>query len=222
MTPESNSIPGDRRPAEDGPGVVTAFTLVVWVACVTVGLTGLWSAPSSAPRSPPASQPVTQVVSVVLQSEPTPPVAAVTPPAAAVAEAAVLPSVPTAAVPSPAIAFAVPVAGPARVGPAAAAVPVGRGSAPVVRTITFGRGEGAQPAPEYPDAARAAGQQGTVVIRFTIDPDGRITRAWAVRPSPFPLLNDAATAAVRDSWRYGSGPPRVYDVPITFRLNPAD
>ncbi len=130
-----------------------------------------------------------------------------------------MPSVPTAAPPSPAIAFAVPVAAPTRVGPAAAAVPVARPAVPAVRDITLGQGEGAQPAPEYPEAARAAGQQGTVVVRLSVDVDGRVTDALPVTPSPFPLLNRAATDAVRDTWRFKPGSARMYDVPITFRLN---
>ena len=216
----SESIPGDRADADE-PGLIPAFTFAVWAACLAVGLTGLLSQPAGPP--PPTTttttttRPAAQVVSVTLEAEPSPPQPRPIIPAVAAkpVPVAVAP-VPTAALPSPAIAFAVPVVGPARVGPVAC------GSAPVVRQITFGRGEGDQPAPDYPDAARAAGQQGVVVVRLSIGPDGRVGNAWAVAPSPFPLLNRSATDAVRDTWHFAAGPPRLYDVPITFRLNPAD
>ena len=220
-------IPGARRQSDDGPGLLSAFTLVVWAACVVVGVTGLMSQPAAAPPPPPTSQPAVTVMDVELETDPAPPspirqAAAPPPPGAAAMQTPELPTVPTAAPPSPAIAFAVPVDGPARIGSAAAAVPVGRSAAPAVQRITYGQGVGRQPAPDYPDEARDAGQQGVVTVRLSVDADGRVTQAWAVAPSPFPLLNRAAVDAVRDRWRFAPGAPRLYDVSITFQLNPAE
>ncbi len=224
----SDFVPGGRAGRDDGPGLVPALTLVVWVGCLAVGLTSLRSQPPAPPLPPPASQPAVQVVNVMLEAAPTPTPPQPTPAPAAVAAApqeapaVPLPSIPTAALPSPAIAFAVPVAGPARIGPAAAAVPADRPPAPVVQRITYGQGVGRQPKPDYPDEARDAGQQGVVTVRMSVDADGRVADAWVVAASPFPLLNRAARDAVRDTWHFDPGTPRVYDVPIRFQLDPAD
>ena len=226
-TTEDVPIPGARH-RHDEAGLVPAFTLVVWVGCVAIGVTGLLTKPGPTPT--PASQPTAQLVSVMLEAEPTP-----DPPAAKAAKAApaetvdpgpALPSIPTAALPSPAIAFAVPVAGPARIVPAARAVPVARRAGTpvglVARQLVLGRGDGDQPKPDYPAEARHAGQQGVVTVRLSVDADGRVTNAWAVGPSPFPSLNRAAVDAVRDTWHFPAGPPQLYDVQINFQGNPSE
>jgi periplasmic protein TonB len=153
-----------------------------------------------------------------------------------------LPPVPAVAAPSPAIAFAVPVEGPTRIveakaaparpsamaatapntrdrqtpaPSAAAAVP----AADAPQQLTFGEGEGKQPAPEYPREAVIARQEGTVVVRFTVGRDGRVRNAEASTPSPSALLNQAAVRAVRETWRFNPGPVRTYEVSIQFELN---
>jgi hypothetical protein len=40
----------------------------------------------------------------------------------------------------------------------------------------------------------------------------------AATPCPWSLLNEAAVQAVRDTWRFGAGPVRTYEVPIRFEL----
>jgi protein TonB len=108
------------------------------------------------------------------------------------------------AAPSAAIAFAVPVAGPPH--PA------------TVHKLTYGEGEGQQPAPEYPREAVLAQQEGVVVVRFVVGKDGRVISADAVTPSHWPLLNQAAVRAVRDTWQFAPGPVRSYEVSIQFQL----
>jgi protein TonB len=126
--------------------------------------------------------------------------------------------------PSPAIAFALPVEGPVRVvEPAQAAfvrpaTPVTPASAPAAQPLTYGQGEGRQPAPSYPLAARRQGQEGTVLVRFTVGENGRVLAAEAAQPSPWPLLNDSALEAVRERWRFRPGPVRIYEVSIQFVL----
>ena len=220
------TLPGERSAADGGAALVPAFTLVVWVACVTVGLTGLLERPGGRPAASPAaaSQPVVQVVTVSLEDVPTPalpaaPEATAAPVSDPLPSVPAMPSIPTVALPSDAIAFAVPAAGPARVGPAADAVPAGRSSGPAVQRIAFGVGVGRQPKPDYPDDAKDAGQQGVVTIRMSVDADGRVKRAWVAKASPFPSLNRSAVDVVRDAWRFPAGPPRLYEVPITFHLN---
>jgi protein TonB len=90
---------------------------------------------------------------------------------------------------------------------------------PPATRLTFGEGEGRQPPPEYPRQAILARQQGTVGLRFTVGEDGRILSVEVTLPSRWPLLNQAAERAVRDTWRFNPGPRRIYEVPIEFDLN---
>lgn len=84
--------------------------------------------------------------------------------------------------------------------------------------IVFGRGEGKQPAPEYPFLARRQGQQGTVQVRFTVGENGRIVAAELAEPSAWPLLNASALKTIRNSWRFASGKTRLCQVSIHFTL----
>jgi protein TonB len=112
--------------------------------------------------------------------------------------------------PSPEIPFAVPTNQPFR--KASTGSPV--------QHLTFGTGEGDKPAPEYPREAKIARQQGTVVVRFTVDADGHVVNAEAFSPSPYPLLNQAAVRAVRETWdHFPAGKVRVYDVSFQFELH---
>jgi protein TonB len=91
-------------------------------------------------------------------------------------------------------------------------------AAPPVQTLTYGQGEGRQPAPRYPRRAIREGQEGTVLIRLSVNENGRVMSATAVSPSPWPLLNDAALEAVRQRWRFSPGSLRYFEVPIRFEL----
>lgn len=127
--------------------------------------------------------------------------------------------------PAPAIAFPVPIETPDR---SASPMPAGNSGpatataafAPpfAVHSLTFGRGEGRQPAPEYPPAAVRGGQEGTVRIGFGVGAHGRVVDAAVVTPSPWPLLNQAALRTVRDRWRFHSGGVRRFEVSIHFHL----
>jgi protein TonB len=141
---------------------------------------------------------------------------------------------------SPKLAFSVPVEEPSRIGAPAEAIPVravAHAEADVVRQssqpasplpaasptaqpqrLTFGQGEGNQPAPDYPRRAVLAGEEGTTVVRFTVGGNGRVLAAEASVPSPWPLLNEAAVRVVRDRWRFRPGPMRLYEVAIRFQL----
>jgi protein TonB len=61
----------------------------------------------------------------------------------------------------------------------------------------------------YPDLARAARVQGTVILEATIDETGAVTNVKVLRS--IPLLDRAATDAVR-RWRYT--PTRLNGVPV--------
>jgi TonB family protein len=119
------------------------------------------------------------------------------------------PSLEPVAEPSPEIPFAVPVNAPAR--RAQIASPV--------EHLTFGTGEGDKPPPEYPREAKIDHQQGTVTVQFTVNEEGHVTDTSAISPSAYPLLNQAAVRAVRDTWTFPHGKVRVYDVSFQFELH---
>jgi TonB family protein len=217
MSDEEELVPGGRRGVEDGPGLVTAFTLVVWIGCVAVGATGLLSQPASLP-APPTSQPAVQVVSVELEAAPPSPgpaAASVAPPTPPAVPMPQLPSVPAAALPSPAIAFAVPVAGAVRIRGAAEAMPV---VSAVRRLSAEGSGGGGdhRPTLHYP-ADTPPGLSGNVVVRFMVDGDGRVARAWVVTACRWPQLNQQA---VHDAYatREPPGPPHIDEYEATFKV----
>lgn len=141
--------------------------------------------------------------------------------------------------PAPEIALPKPVAAPSRIvprqqaesgsransQPATTAVassrngpPGGTGTAQGVQTLVFGQGEGRQPAPPYPPAAKLGGQQGTVVVRLTVGADGRVQDAETIRPCPWPSLNQSALRTIRSRWRFKSGAVRSYQIAIRFHL----
>ena len=182
----------------------------------------------------PAPAPANIAVPSPSPTQPPPLFAPATPPQA--------PQLIAVAMSSPAVAFALPIEAPARivevnqaafVRPAPQPAPVapstapttGTGKpstgitpAPAVQTLTFGEGEGTQPAPRYPDTARRAGQEGTVVIRFSVDADGRVRAAEPSSPSPWGALNREALRVVREQWRFKPGPARLCEVAIRFEL----
>jgi protein TonB len=79
------------------------------------------------------------------------------------------------------------------------------------------------PAPQYPPAARRAGQQGTVTLRVMVKRDGLPTRVEIEKSSGSRLLDTAAQDAVW-SWRFvparhGTDPIESWVlVPVVFRL----
>ena len=72
----------------------------------------------------------------------------------------------------------------------------------------------------YPDIAREAGVEGTVVVQALVGVDGRVRETRVVRS--IPMLNGAAQDAVRQ-WRFkpaltGGAPVATWvSIPITFR-----
>ncbi len=216
-------------------GLLTAFTLMLWLLCAAVGIAGLFLQPSS--PAPPATQPTAlgvQVLTVDMINEPqplavlsappdmAPPPSSEIPPAAAASPAlSPEPQWLALAAPIPAIAFVQPIDGPSRRVPAKQATPVAAEpvvSQNAVRQLTFGQGEGQQPSPEYPIESQLSRQTGTVVIRFAVGENGRVTSAEAISPCPWPLLNQSALRKVREAWRFPIGPPRTYEIAIDFVL----
>ncbi len=73
--------------------------------------------------------------------------------------------------------------------------------------------------PIYPQGAKDARVQGTVVLELTVDREGNVIDVRVVQS--IPLLDPAAIHAVRE-WKYApsdSDAPRVFRVPIPFALD---
>ncbi|MGA2233285.1 MAG: energy transducer TonB, partial [Tepidisphaeraceae bacterium] len=212
--------------------------------CLGIGIVGLWVPypwPQPPAQEPPPIQAQLLKVQITREELPPPQVSQTAVPQAPDADdpqppappamAAAPPPPPalmSVAAPSPQVAFAMPVKGPAKIVDASKAVParpaptpatqVASAGPPAVRRIVYGQGEGVQPAPEYPREAVIAHEQGTVLVRFTVDAEGNVQSAEAESPSPWPLLNQAAIRAVQDTWRFAPGAPRSYEVNIQFQL----
>lgn len=216
------------EPQANDPSLLQVLTLVIWLIWAAIGLVGLLGSHARS-RPPQEAHPVpplqAELVNVELTDEPPAEVADAAPSPAEDSEPpppeADVPPLPAAALPSPAIAFAVPIDGPVQiVAPRQAnlaRVPIN--PRPVAQRITFGVGEGKQPAPEYPEQAQRQGQEGVVGIRFTVGPDGRVLSAEVSSPSPWPLLNQSALHTVRDQWRIPPGVNPVKEVFIRFKIN---
>jgi protein TonB len=240
--------PSYRDPAIlEGPEhLVPLTTLVLWLGCMAVGVAGwvlhypppepLANAPapaavqavnvnislSPAPASavppadaapaPPAESPPPPAQTAPPPPTPEPPAALSAPPLENLAVPIAAPAFAVPAKPVPQPAQAVLPARPAAVAPAAPPRPAGP------QRITFGQGEGLQPAPLYPREAVIDRIQGTVVIRFTVRQDGSVQHAEISQPCSSALLNQAALRAVRETWHFPRGAVREYEVAIQFEL----
>lgn len=224
-------------PTQDAASLLSVFTLVLWVGVVFVSVVGPtypYARPQPSAPTPPPLQ--AEIISVELTKEPSaliptaprPPDASQPPPLPDHLQP--LPPAPgrtAVAEPTPAIAFPIPVEGPVSiVDPKRAAYVQPDTPAPVepvpalpVQVITYGRGEGRQPAPDYPPQAVREGQEGSVTVRFSVGENGRVVAAEALKPSPWPLLNNAALRVVRERWRFRTGAVRLCEVSIRFELS---
>ena len=156
--------------------------------------------PAAPPPPPPQAQPRPRAAPAAAPKRPprVPPPLPVTPTALALPAEPVptelpLPSSETA--PAPAVAAAVPSAAE---GQAAQAVQVAK-AAPAtgvtrrIEAVDYLRA----PVLEYPSASRRFGEQGRVVLRVLIGPDGQAEKVELQEPSAFHRLNEAAIEAAR-------------------------
>ncbi|MGH7156349.1 MAG: energy transducer TonB [Acetobacteraceae bacterium] len=78
--------------------------------------------------------------------------------------------------------------------------------------------------PTYPEIARRRGEQGRTVLRVNVGADGQPLNVAVAVSSGFPVLDAAASAAVR-AWRFipatrgGQSIPAIAEVPVQFRLD---
>jgi protein TonB len=76
----------------------------------------------------------------------------------------------------------------------------------------------------YPDAARARRAEGTALLRFGMDHDGRVLRYDIVRSSGYPELDDEALAMIERASPLPPAPPEIREqivqlvVPIRFNM----
>jgi protein TonB len=104
------------------------------------------------------------------------------------------------------------------------AAPV-KGGAPRVepswQTLLFRK---LQQAKRYPSAARSRGEQGVVLLAFSIDRDGHVTSRHVVKGSGYTALDDEAMALVERAQPMPAFPPSMTEaqlsltVPIRFSL----
>lgn len=66
--------------------------------------------------------------------------------------------------------------------------------------------------PPYPPNARRLSQQGRVILKLTISPQGSVVRADIVQSSGFPELDQTAQSWVVAHWRYS--PAILHGVPV--------
>ncbi|MEE4361492.1 MAG: energy transducer TonB [Pseudomonadales bacterium] len=76
--------------------------------------------------------------------------------------------------------------------------------------------------PRYPEAARAEGLEGVVLVIYDVDPEGRVRNPRVVRAEP-PAVFDAAALDAVSTWRYkpfrrGGKPIAVTRVESTLRF----
>jgi protein TonB len=77
------------------------------------------------------------------------------------------------------------------------------------------------PSPTYPQASRAAGEQGVVLIEAMVDASGRVRQMRVIESPGYPLLESAAKSAMRQA-RFKpamlDGSPVACTVCVPFRF----
>jgi len=84
--------------------------------------------------------------------------------------------------------------------------------------LTFGHGEGRQPAPRYPYKAQQQRQEGRIGITFKVGTNGRVISGDVTNPCEWRLLNNEALKTILERWRFSKGTARTYEVFLDFNL----
>jgi len=181
-----------------------------------------------APPPPAVTAPEPIIVSLVAEAPPPEPITPVIPAPPPIAHTAPRPK----AVPHPAATAA---AAPSQSAPSGQSASSGQSDAPdaaavagedVAPVVTPPRADAAylsNPPPAYPATAKRDHQQGRVVLRVLVAADGLAREVAVEQGCGFPLLDDAAAAAIRQ-WRFvpgHRGESAVEDwvlIPISFKL----
>jgi TonB family protein len=199
-----------------------AWTNSICILFLIIGLAGARS-PLIKVKTPP---PLEQVVPLVVEPLPPPPTTEDQPrPEEQSEQKSETPQVVVVTPDAPSINFSVPTIGNLVVPNAVAVAPPAepmKTPAPlrnVPKVIeTTGKG-GDRPLPAYPELAKQMGQQGRVVISFTVDEAGRVVSATVKESSGFPILDRNALDSVKRHWVFPPGPPdRLFEAPINYIL----
>ena len=200
---------------------------LAWVnsICMLFLLIGVAGATSTAIqiRTPP---PLEQVIPTIIESLPPPPATAEQPKQEEQSdEKPEVPQVVVVTPNAPTINFSVPTIGNLVVPNAVAVAPPGNPmNAPAslrnVPTVINTTGQGGdRPEPEYPKLAKELGQQGRVIIAFTVDEAGRIISAEVKESSGSSILDHSAIESVKRHWVFPPGAPnRLFEAPINYVL----
>jgi protein TonB len=90
-------------------------------------------------------------------------------------------------------------------------------SLPAILHTTGGGGE--RPQPPYPKIALDQGQQGSVMLRMTVDDAGLIKTIEVAQSSGFPVLDHSALEFVKRHWTVPPGTgTRIYEATINYKL----
>jgi TonB family protein len=73
------------------------------------------------------------------------------------------------------------------------------------------------PKPSYPMFSRLKREQGTVVLRFTVDDSGSVDKVWVHQSSGFKSLDEEAVKA-QQGWKYQPGKSGIFQKQTTFSL----
>jgi protein TonB len=90
---------------------------------------------------------------------------------------------------------------------------------PLLLSLNSTGGGGERPQPPYPRIALEQAEQGSVTLRMTVNPEGRIQSIEVAQSSGFPILDRSALEFVKRRWTVPSGEgTRVYEATISYRL----
>jgi protein TonB len=90
-------------------------------------------------------------------------------------------------------------------------------SVPATLNATGSAGE--RPQPPYPKIALDQGQQGSVLLRMSVDDAGLITTIEVAQSSGFPVLDHSALEFVKRHWTVPTGKAsRIYEATINYKL----
>ena len=88
---------------------------------------------------------------------------------------------------------------------------------PTVLNTTGNSGE--RPQPPYPKIALDQGEQGSVMLRMTVDDAGLIKTIEVAQSSGFPVLDHSALEFVKRHWTVPPGKgTRIYEATINYKL----
>lgn len=202
-----------------------AVEVVVPVALLDVAVTPPQPPPPPMPPQPKAAPPKPAPAPPEPVARPTPPAPRPAPLPAAVPDRSPAPTAITGTTepqaPAPPVAApAAPAPAPAPMAAAPAApAPAARVELPISDADYLDN-----PPPVYPRASFRLGEEGLVLVRVLIGPDGRAQDAKIAKSSGFPRLDQAAEATVR-AWRYvpgkrGGVPEAMWvNVPIKWEIS---